>query len=107
MKKVSSSPSLPEFISSLQRRDPELYEIVSRLMEKAMGPGALDQKTKTLIALALDASHGAVAGVKVLADRARQLGSTEAEIAEALRLAYFVSGNGILVTSMSAYEGRS
>jgi alkylhydroperoxidase/carboxymuconolactone decarboxylase family protein YurZ len=95
---------LPAFIEALAERDPEFYRAVKSVAEAAAAPGALDAKTKTLITLALDASHGASEGVAVLARRARDLGASEEEIAEALRLAYFVAGNIVLVTSGAAYR---
>jgi alkylhydroperoxidase/carboxymuconolactone decarboxylase family protein YurZ len=96
--------SLPAFIEAIAERDPEFYQAVKAVATAAMAPGALDAKTRTLITLALDAAHGAGEGVAVLAKQARDLGASEEEIREALRLAYFVAGNGVLVTSMAAYR---
>ncbi|TDA69989.1 MAG: carboxymuconolactone decarboxylase family protein [Clostridia bacterium] len=93
---------MPPFIQEIAKRDPELHAIVSQLYEKALSPGALDARTKTLIAL--DASHGAAEGVATLASRARSMGVSDAEIAEALRLAYFVAGNSTLKTSEAAFR---
>ncbi len=45
--------------------------------------GALPRKMKLLIAMVFDASHGAVSGVKSLAQSAVKAGATKAEIAEA------------------------
>ncbi|NLW07459.1 MAG: carboxymuconolactone decarboxylase family protein [Clostridia bacterium] len=95
---------LPAFIEALAERDPEFYQAVKAVATTAMAPGALDAKTKTLITLALDAALGASEGVAVLAKQARALGASEDEIRETLRLAYFVVGNGVLVTSMAAYR---
>jgi len=95
---------LPAFIEALRDRDPDLYEVVSKLALKSMGPGALEPKTKILITLALDAIVGAEQGVKGLAAQARRNGASEEEIAETLRLAYFVAGNSVLVASAFAYQ---
>lgn len=95
--------TLPGFIKLLEEKDPELYKVTSQLAELAMAPGALDAKTKVLIAMALDAAHGAREGVEALAGRARILGASEAEIREALRIAYYVAGNGTLATAVAAY----
>ena len=59
-----------------------------------MAPGALDAKTKHLIAMALDAIVGADRGVASLADVARQHGATEEEIGETLRIVYYIAGMG-------------
>jgi alkylhydroperoxidase/carboxymuconolactone decarboxylase family protein YurZ len=95
---------LPPFVQQLESRDPELYEAVKKVTEVAMSPGALDDKTKTLIALALDAYIGAERGVMVLAGRARDLGATEQEISEALRISYSVSGSRCLAASAGAFQ---
>lgn len=95
---------VPPFIKVLEEKDPVLYSLVTDLMEKALAPGALDAKTKVLITLALDALKGAEGGVAVLSRQARELGASEAEIAETLRLAYFVSGMSTLATSSVAWK---
>ncbi|MGD0622672.1 MAG: carboxymuconolactone decarboxylase family protein [Thermacetogeniaceae bacterium] len=95
---------LPPFVQQLESRDPELYEAVKKVTEVAMTPGALDAKTKTLISLALDAYIGAERGVMVLASRARDLGATEQEINETLRISYSVSGSRCLAASAGAFQ---
>jgi alkylhydroperoxidase/carboxymuconolactone decarboxylase family protein YurZ len=96
--------NLPPFVQQLEGRDPELYEAVKRVTELAMAPGALDAKTKTLIGLGLDAYIGAERGVMVLANRARELGATEQEIGETLRISYSVSGSRCLAASANAFQ---
>lgn len=98
------SKFVPPFIKVLEEKDPVLYSLVTELMEKAMAPGALDAKTKVLITLALDAQKESEAGVAVLSRQARELGANDAEIAETLRLAYFVAGMGTLATSWVAWK---
>lgn len=94
---------LPPFIQELEKRDPELFEAVKKVTEVANTPGALDAKTKTLISMALDAYIGSERGVMVLASRARELGATDQEINEALRLSYSVSGSRCLIASSNAF----
>jgi alkylhydroperoxidase/carboxymuconolactone decarboxylase family protein YurZ len=69
-----------------------------------MAPGELEPKVKALIAMALDAYANSPAGVKSLSKSARALGATEGEIAEALRIAYYVAGMKTLAATCSAYE---
>lgn len=95
---------LPWFVEQMQEYDTELYRLSADSVRTAMSPGALDLKTKLLIVLALDAIKGAAQGVKVVAAQARAAGATEAEITEALRLAYYVSGMDVVKTSLSARE---
>lgn len=95
---------MSKFFDHVKEYDPELYDVVSNLADLAMAPGALDSKTKVLITLALDALAGAKKGVENLAKQARKLGATDQEIAEVLRLAYFVAGNKVLVISEEAFD---
>jgi alkylhydroperoxidase/carboxymuconolactone decarboxylase family protein YurZ len=66
--------------------------------------GALPRKFKLLIALAFDASHGAVGGVKGLALRAMEAGATKEEITEALRVAYLLGGVGSVYIASQALK---
>ena len=52
----------------------------------ALADGALPRKFKFLIVMALDASHGAVRGVRSLAEQAMKAGATKEEIAETMRV---------------------
>ena len=94
----------PWFIEELKKRDPEFSELVNAVIDKAQSAAALDRKTKTLIALALDAAGGHAEGVKRLAARARSLGATEGEIIEVMRLSFLISGIPGLVSGLSAYQ---
>jgi alkylhydroperoxidase/carboxymuconolactone decarboxylase family protein YurZ len=79
--------------------DPELLKLVRRSAELAMADGALPRKVKVLIAMALDAAHGTSDGVASLARAAMQAGATKQEIAEALRVAFYISGAGSTYTA--------
>jgi len=96
--------SLPPFLSFLEKNDPEFAQVIEKVFSTSMTPGALDKKTKLLIALALDAAHGASQGVAAIGDQLRSMGTSDAEIAEALRIAYFAFENSILGTSSAAYR---
>jgi alkylhydroperoxidase/carboxymuconolactone decarboxylase family protein YurZ len=89
-------------LKTLEKLDPELLRLVEDTRQLALGDGALPGKFKLLIALALDAAHGAVDGVKSLAQAAMQAGATKEEIAEALRVAQYVSGVGCIYTAAKA-----
>ena len=97
------SQHYPPFIQKIEKSDPELFKIVAESHDLVMQPGTLDAKTKLLITLAVDAFAGST-GVKGISDAARRAGATEAEIVEALRLAYYVAGNKTLFTAMAAFE---
>jgi alkylhydroperoxidase/carboxymuconolactone decarboxylase family protein YurZ len=82
---------LPWFVQELAGIDPVLYHTVKETAELVMKPGALDSKTKLLIALALDAFKGSGPGVKALAQQVREQGASDEEIQETLRIVYLIS----------------
>lgn len=79
--------------------DPKLLSLVTDTQKLALGDGALPRKTKLLIAMVLDAVHGASDGVQSLAGEAIKAGATREEIAEALRVAEYICGVGCLYTA--------
>ncbi len=85
-----------------QELDPELFNLVEDTRKLALGDGALPRRFKLLIAMALDASHGTVEGVRALAQAAMQAGATKGEITEALRVAQYISGVGSVYTAAHA-----
>ena len=88
----------------LKSLDPELLKLVENTSEFALADGALPKKFKLLIAMTLDASHGAVQGVRALAQAAIQPGATKEEIMEALRVAQYISGVGSVYTAAQALK---
>ena len=74
----------------------QMTDLSQRSRDAARALAKLDTATKNklLIAMAFDASHGAVGGVRSLATQALKAGATKAEIAEALRVAYLLTGIG-------------
>ena len=86
-------------LETIRKLDPEFFEAVVRNSEKAFADGALSAKTKYLIAMALDAAHGAAGGVASLGRQAVEHGASKEEITEALQVANFVSGVGSVYTA--------
>lgn len=84
--------------------DPELLKLVTDNRQFALSDGALPRKFKLLIALALDASVGAVDGVTSLARAAMQDGATKQEIAEALRVTQYICGVGSVYIAARALK---
>lgn len=96
---------MPEHpLSVIQKIDPAMMEHLKKTNELVYESGALPKKIKLLIALAFDAAHGADRGVKALATMAMQEGATGEEIAEALRVAYHLSGVGVLYTASAGLK---
>ena len=98
--------SLPFYLKFLEDNDPDFSRAIDKVFTSSMTTGALNQKTKLLIALALDAAHGSGQGVASIANQLRAQGTTDIEIAEALRIAYFAFGNSILATSSAAFANK-
>ncbi len=92
------------FMDEFSKHDPEFGELVNTVRAKARETGALDQKTKTLITLALGAAGGHSEGVKARAAEARSLGASKEEIVETIRLTFLVSGIPGLVAGMAAFQ---
>jgi alkylhydroperoxidase/carboxymuconolactone decarboxylase family protein YurZ len=84
--------------------DPELLKLVKNTNAFALADGALPRKFKLLIAMALDASHGTVQGVKSLTQQAMQAGATKEEVMETLRVTQYISGAGAVYTAAHAFK---
>jgi alkylhydroperoxidase/carboxymuconolactone decarboxylase family protein YurZ len=68
-----------------------------------MVDGALSAKTKTLMTLFGEALIRRDQGVKMVAGVARNLGATEEEINETIRLAFLMGGLPALAAASAAY----
>jgi len=86
-------------LDTIKKLDPEFFDFVVQSSERAYADGALSAKTKYLIAMALDAAHGAVGGVASLARQATKHGASKDEIMEALHVANYLSGVGSVYTA--------
>ncbi|MCX6659063.1 MAG: carboxymuconolactone decarboxylase family protein [Candidatus Bathyarchaeota archaeon] len=87
-----------------EKLDPELLKLVENNSSFALSDGALPRKYKLLIALALDASLGAVQGVKALAQAAMQAGAAKEEIREAVRVAQYICGASCVYVAAQALK---
>lgn len=83
-------------LATIMKLDPKLDAHMKECDEFVYGDGALPKKVKYLIAMAFDAAHGAVGGVRALAQSAMRAGATKEEIVEALRVASQLGGVGSL-----------
>jgi alkylhydroperoxidase/carboxymuconolactone decarboxylase family protein YurZ len=87
-----------------EKLDPQLLKHVENSSDFAFNDGALPRKYKLLIGMAFDASYGAVNGVMSLAQQAIEVGATQEEIMEALRVAQHLSGVGCVYTAAQALK---
>ena len=83
-----------DFLSTILKIDPLFMDQVKSTQAMVYSDGALPRKIKLLIAMAFDAAHGAVSGVRSLAQAAMAAGATKEEIAEVLRVAFYLGGVG-------------
>jgi len=79
--------------------DPKVLESWKNMQGLTFAEGALSAKTKLLMAMAIDAGHGALQGATAIGRRAIRIGATKEEIVETLRVAYSIGGNEALFTS--------
>ncbi len=91
-------------LSTLEKLDPKLTGHLKEANSLIYSEGTLPKKYKLLMAMALDAAHGAQGGVRALAQQATREGATQEEIAETLRVAYHLSGVGALYTASLALK---
>jgi len=88
----------------IRNLDEPLHGLIAENRAFCFRDGALSKKTKYLIAVALDASHGAIEGVKALALEAKKNSASKDEIMEALRVAHFISGVGSIYVAGRALK---
>ncbi len=85
--------------------DPVLLKAMEDNRELALSDGVIPRKYKYLIAMVLDAVHGAEGGVTNLAKAAMSAGASKEEIAETLRVVYFIDGVGSIYTAANGLSG--
>jgi len=88
----------------IEKLDLKLFKNVEATQTLALADGVLPRKIKLLMAMALDASHGTVEGVKALTQQAMKAGATKEEIMETLRVSQYVSGVGCVYTAAHAFK---
>jgi len=99
-----AQPSLPPWIQTLQQRDPQFVESYMAQRERILRDGAIPAKYKILMTMIVDALLSHPDGVTTIANRARAAGASEAEINEAVEVAYLFGGTPALVTATNAFK---
>ena len=97
-----AQPALPPWIQTLQQRDPEFVSSYMAQRERILRDGAIPGKYKLLMTMIVDALQSHPDGVANIANRARAAGASEAEIQEAVEVAYLFGGTPALVTAVNA-----
>jgi alkylhydroperoxidase/carboxymuconolactone decarboxylase family protein YurZ len=91
-------------VDTYREIDPESIKAYENLQGLAFSEGKLSQKTKVLIAMAIDAENGATQGAIILGQKAINLGASKEEIIEALRIAYFIGGTRAFFTNATVMQ---
>jgi alkylhydroperoxidase/carboxymuconolactone decarboxylase family protein YurZ len=99
-----AQPTLPPWIQELQQRDPQFVESYMSQREHILKDGAIPGKYKILMTMIVDALLSHSDGVATIANRARAAGASEAEIQEAVEVAYLFGGTPALVTAVNAFR---
>jgi alkylhydroperoxidase/carboxymuconolactone decarboxylase family protein YurZ len=99
-----AQPTTPPWIETLQQRDPEFVKGYLAQRDRILGDGAIPAKYKILMTMIVDALLSHPDGVANIASRARGAGASEAEIQEAVEVAYLFGGTPALVTAVNAFR---
>ena len=99
-----AQPTVPPWIHALQARDPQFAESYLAQRERVLQDGAIPAKYTHLMTMIVDAIMAHADGVANIANRARAAGATEAEIQEAVEVAYLFGGTPALVTAVNAFR---
>jgi 4-carboxymuconolactone decarboxylase len=83
---------VPKFFRELTTKEPEMFNLVMRFEQHIWDDGKLSKKTKKLIAIAIAAALRDQHAVHAQLAGAKNLGVTKAEIEEALRVTFLLSG---------------
>ncbi|RJS45693.1 carboxymuconolactone decarboxylase family protein [Nocardioides cavernaquae] len=88
----------------LRRAIPDVYKGFSELHRGAFAPGALDSRTKELIALAIGVVEGCDGCIASHAQAAVRAGATRQEAAEAIGVTFLMHGGPATIHGPRAYD---
>jgi len=83
---------VPKFFKELTMREPGMFDMVMKMENHVWDDGKLTRKTKKLIAIAIAAALRDQHAVRAQLMGAANLGVTKAEVEEALRVTFLLSG---------------
>ena len=89
---------------ALRQMIPGVYEGFVWLSSAAMAPGALDAKTKELLALVMGITHRCDGCIATHARGAANAGATREEVAEAIGVTFLMNGGPGTVYGPRAYD---
>jgi 4-carboxymuconolactone decarboxylase len=83
---------VPKFFRELTTKEPEMFDLVMRFEQHIWDDGKLSKKTKKIIAISIAAALRDQHAVRAQLAGAANLGVTKAEVEEALRVTFLLSG---------------
>ncbi len=83
---------VPKFFKELTTKEPEMFNLVMKFEDHIWSDGKLSKKTKKLIAIAIAAALRDQHAVRAQLAGAKNVGCTKAEVEEALRVTFLLSG---------------
>jgi 4-carboxymuconolactone decarboxylase len=83
---------VPKFFKELTTKEPEMFNLVMRFEQHIWDDGKLSSKTKKLIAISIAAAMRDQHAVRAQLAGAAKIGVTKAEVEEALRVTFLLSG---------------
>ncbi|MBF6149109.1 alkylhydroperoxidase [Nocardia sp. 852002-20019_SCH5090214] len=89
---------------ALRHAIPEVYKGFGELSKAAFAPGAIDRKTKELIALAIGVVEGCDGCIASHGQAAARAGATRQEAAEAIGVTFLMHGGPATIYGARAYE---
>ncbi|RQD82296.1 MAG: carboxymuconolactone decarboxylase family protein [Methanocalculus sp. MSAO_Arc2] len=95
---------VPVFFRELMEKEPEMAEMVLKFDQHIWADGALDRKTKKVIAIAIAAALRDEHAVRAQLAGAKNLGVTREQIEEGLRVTFMLSGMPAYVHGKAAME---
>ena len=91
-------------IGELRRSAPEAMKAFAEMGQAALAPGALDAKTKELMALAISVAVRCAPCLTYHASAAQRHGATREEVAEAMSLALYMGAGPSAMYAAQALE---
>jgi alkylhydroperoxidase/carboxymuconolactone decarboxylase family protein YurZ len=95
----------PAWLDPLAQRDSQFADSYMALRERILNDGAIPAQYKLLMGMIIDSIAAHPDGVAGLADQARAAGASEAEVLEAVEVAYLWGGTAALVMGVKAFQG--
>ncbi|TXI40363.1 MAG: carboxymuconolactone decarboxylase family protein [Mycobacterium sp.] len=89
---------------ALRQMIPDVYKGFGELSRAALSPGALDTKTKELIAMTIGVVHGCDGCIASHARGAARAGATKQEAAEAIGVSILMHGGPATIYGARAYS---